>query len=349
MIDSPPVSPIAELAPAPKRIDMLRFAPGSDDVLLRVHGRSTIEVWDLGERGEPLHTVEFETEVKGIRFWPDESGLLVWSDQGAHALDLGSSSVVAQVPKPTAKGGAVSGVLWTIQAIGAGLSAIPVAGGGFWAILPLLASSTSAMAHNFVSADVSGDAGTLWAIAHSHRVYACALHTGERRREWKLAMNERSSLICLPSGRVALGINSKLVILDSHEKKPVFSKTAHLSGVRGLVQMPDGKLATIGENQNMRLWTPSGEKASGLIKLKKQVQEAHAIDDTRLIARATNRRLYLIDTEARPAMTPLLVGDKRKCQAIAVSDDGQRVAIAHADKIVRVYSVESMLAQLAGA
>lgn len=343
MTEAAGVSPMVELPRARKKIDCVRFAPGSDEMLLVAHGGQAIEVWDLSQSDGPMYAVEPDLGVAGARFWPDEGGLLVWSGKGALALDLASDGVVARV----SEAGSAGGALRAVRSVGAAMQTIPIAVGGAWVMLPMLVSGDSARAYSFVSADVSCDAGTLFAVAHSHRVYAYALHSGEQLREWKLPMNERSSLVCLPSGHVAVGTHSRLVILDPQQQKPIFSRTAHLSGVRGLVQMPGGLLATFGENRNMRLWTGRGERSSGLIRLRKQVREAFPIDGTRLLACATNRRLYLIDVQARPAM--VASGRERvRCEALAVSDDGGRVALAGVDRVVRVYEASGLAAQLAG-
>lgn len=343
-----PPSPIVTLPKFRKGIDVLAFAPGSDDVLLAAEARRALTVWDLHKPDEPVHVVESGTKVIGSRFWPDEGGLLVWSEQGAQVLDLAEEEVVAHIPAHEDRAEARNVAARVLNSIGTGLSFVPMAAGGFWALLPMLASSASAQAHHYASADVAPDASYVAMIAHNHRVYAHDIHTGEKLAEWKFAMSERSRLVCLPSGRIAAGMNSKLLILEPGSKKPVVKRTAHLAGVRGLVRMPGGLIATIGENQNMRLWTEEGEKASGLIKLRKQVEEACPIDTTRLLARATNRRLYLIDTEDRPAMTILRVGDF-KIHTIAVSDDGRRVALGCNDKVVRIYETSSLITQEAEA
>ncbi len=341
-------SPVIALPQARRSVSHLRFAPGSDDALLVVQARRLMSVWDLQRPDVPLHEVESGAKVIGCKFWPDEGGVLIWSDRGAQALDLTQEECVAQIPRGT-EGQQAQGVASRVlRSIGSGLSFVPMAAGGVWAILPLLASSASAQAYHFASADISPDARSLTAIAHNHRVYAFDLYTGERLREWKIAMSERAKLAYLPSGRVAVGINSKLMVLDLSERKPIFKKTAHISGVRGLLRMPGGLLATIGENQNMRLWTDECEAMSRVIKLRKQVEEAYPIDATRLLARATNRRLYLIDTEARPAMTEIPVGGQ-KLTALAVSDDGSHTAIAGGDRVVRVFETRSLLSQEAGA
>lgn len=347
MTEREPPSPLVTLPKFRKGVDLLAFAPGSDDVLLTAEAKRALAVWDLHKPDEPLHEVESGVKVIGCTFWPDEGGLLVWSEQGAQVLDLTDEEVVAHIPAHADRQKAKNLAARVLKSIGTGLSFVPMAAGGIWALLPMLASSASAQAHHYASADVAPDAKFIATIAHNHRVYAHDIHTGERLAEWKIAMSERSQLVCLASGRIAAGMNSKLFILDVNERKPVFKKSAHLSGVRGLVRMPGGHIATIGENQNMRLWTQEGEKVGGLVKLRKQVEEAFPIDATRLIARATNRRLYLIDTEAKPAMTILNPGGF-KIHALAVSDDGRRVALAGSDKLVRIYETASLLPQDAG-
>jgi len=348
MSDFQPPTPLAELPEARKKIDLLAFAPGSDTVLLAVQGKRMLDVWDLADLSEPARTVESGAKVVGCKFWPDEGGLLVWSERGAQVLDLETEEVVSSIPAHEDKQKAQNLAARVGSSIGTALSFIPMAAGGVWMLLPMLASSASAEAHHYASVDVSPDGRALASIAHNHRVYLHDVHTGEKLAEWKIAMSERSKLVCLPSGRIAAGLNSKLFILDAAERKPVHKKTAHLSGVRGLVRMPGGLIATIGENQNLRLWTDECEPRSRVIKLRKQVEEAYPIDATRLVARATNRRLYLIDTEAKPAMTTIRVGDF-KVLALAVSDDGGRIAIAGNDRIVRTYETRALIDQDAGA
>lgn len=348
MTDAGPHSPVVELPQARKALDLLRFAPGGDDVLLAVQSKRQLTVWELQRPDVPLHEVESGSKVVGAMFWPDEGGVLVWTERGAQVLDFAQEEIVAQVPRNAERQKSQNVAARVLHSIGTGLSFVPMAAGGVWSLLPLLASSASAQAHHFASADISADARRLAAIAHNHRVYAYDLHSGERIAEWKIAMSERSRLVWLPSGHVAVGINSKLMILDPAEKKPIFKKTAHLSGVRGVIRMPGGHLATIGENQNLRTWTEVGEPVSGVIKLRKQVEEAFPIDATRLLARATNRKLYLIDTEAKPAMNEVrTVGIK--ITALAVSDDGSHTALAGTDRIVRVYETRALLGQDAGA
>ncbi len=348
MMDAGQPSPVVELPQARRSLDLLRFAPGSDDVLLAVQSKRQLSVWDLHRPEVPLHEVESGSKVVGCKFWPDEGGVLIWTERGAQVLDLAQEEIVAHVPRDAERRRTQNVAARVLHSIGTGLSFVPMAAGGVWAFLPLLASSASAQAHHFASADVSADARRLAVIAHNHRVYAYDLHTGERIAEWKIAMSERSRLVWLPQERIAVGINSKLMILDPSGKKPIFKKSAHLSGVRGVIRMPGGNLATIGENQNLRLWTEECEPMSKVIKLRKQVEEAFPIDATRLLARATNRRLYQIDTDAKPAMTE--IGSLGvKFTALAVSDDGSHTALAGTDRIVRVYETRALLDQDAGA
>ena len=57
MTEAGPHSPMVELPQARKTLDLLRFAPGSDDALLTVQSKRLLTVWDLQRSSEPLHEV----------------------------------------------------------------------------------------------------------------------------------------------------------------------------------------------------------------------------------------------------------------------------------------------------
>lgn len=343
-------TPIAELPPAAKRIKMLRMAPGRDDVVAAVLAEKQIAVWDLDKPGEPRLTIDAGRSVVGARFWPDDRGLLVWTDKGVSALDLDRETEFARVPGEASKPTAASAVAQSLQALGTALSFIPVAGGGIWAILPAIAgaSAGSAQSFNFACVDVCPRAERLAGASHAHRIAVRTLATGELVREWKSAVTARAQVLWLDEHRLVATGAHQILILDVRERKPVVRRTAHMSGVRGLVAMPGGLLATIGENQNMRLWTREGEKEGKLIKLRKQVEEAWPVDEHRLLARATNRRLYVIDVREKPAMRRV-ESVRERLSAIAVSDDGSHAALAGRDRVVRVYEMKGLLGQLAWA
>lgn len=342
--------PIAMLPAPRKRVQMLRFAPGRDDVLAMVHAERLVAVWDLARADVPMYNIDAGRTIAGLRFWPDERGLLVWTDRGASALDLDQETQIARLPPPSAKLTAASAVVQGIQALGTVLSLIPVAGGGVWAILPAIAgaSSGSAASFNFASVEICPRAERLAGSSHAHRISVRSLVTGEMVREWKHAVTARSHVMWLDEHRLVATSAHQILILDVREKKPLVRRTAHLSGVRALVRMPGGLIATIGENQNMRLWTREGEKEGRLVKLRKQTEEAWPLDEHRLLARATNRRLYLIDLREKPAMRAISTGTA-KLSAIAASDDGSHAALVGSDRVVRMYETRELLAQLAGA
>lgn len=350
MTDADAPRPIATLPPAAKRVSMLRFAPGRDDVLGMVHGERLIAVWDLAQPDEPVHAIDAGRTIAGMRFWPDERGLLVWTDKGASALDLDQETEIARLPPQNAKLTAASAVVQGIQALGTVLSFVPVAGGGVWAILPAIAgaSSNSSASFHFTWADICPRAERLAGCSHAHRISVRSLATGEVVREWRHAVTARSQVLWLDESRLAATSAHQILILGVREKKPLVRRTAHLSGVRSLLRMPGGLIATIGENQNMRLWTAEGEKSGGLIRLRKPIEEAWPLDESRLIARATNRRLFHIDLREKPAMRAITAGAP-KLTAIAASDDGSHIALAGRDRVVRVYESRALLSQLAGA